>query len=178
LGGGIPVRRVPGDLHALTWQVVEELQAAHPERGILVHLRGNGWGEWDADRLYQVLSNLLGNALRYSPGDTEVGVESWEDGEELVLVVCNEGPPIPPHLLPTLFEPFKRGAPSSPRRRGLGLGLYIVEQLVRAHGGRVAVTSTAPEGTRFTVRLPRQPRRPAGPLPQDPAVVEERGSLS
>jgi signal transduction histidine kinase len=176
LGGGIPVRREPGDLHALTWQVVEEQQAAHPERSILVHLRGNGGGEWDADRLYQVLSNLLGNALSYSPADTEVGVECWEDGEELVLMVSNEGPPIPPHLLPTLFEPFRRGAPSSPRRRGLGLGLYIVERLVRAHGGRVAVTSTSTEGTRFTVTLPRHPRRAVGPLAQDAEV--ERGPLA
>jgi signal transduction histidine kinase len=88
--------------------------------------------------------------------DTSVSVQIDATGDPVVLSVHNEGPPIPPELLPVLFEPFRRAAgDNSPR--GLGLGLYIVRQLVEAHGGTIDVRSTAQEGTTFTIELPRTP---------------------
>jgi signal transduction histidine kinase len=123
-------------------------------------VEGDLRGEWDADRLSQLLINLGKNALDYSPEESRVRF-SLHGGEDFVrLEVHNEGPPIPPERLGSIFEPFRRfaGESQSPTSTsGLGLGLYIVEQIVRAHGGRVGVRSTQEEGTTFTVHLPRHP---------------------
>jgi PAS domain S-box-containing protein len=161
LGGGIPIHRVSGDLRVVVRQGVEELEAAWPER--TVHLRvepGRYEGEWDADRLVQVVSNLGSNALQYSPPDTPVTFTLQEGGASVTLQVHNAGAPIPPEALPHLFDPFRR---ASSEGGGLGLGLYIVEQVVKGHGGRIEVTSTAESGTLFRVVLPRagQASRPA-----------------
>jgi PAS domain S-box-containing protein len=157
LGGGIPLERGPTDLHVLARQVVDEAQLSHPERVLLLHTEGGGMGAWDADRLAQVLSNLLNNALQYSPPDSPVEVETRGEPDALVLQVHNQGAPIPPEELPTLFEPMRRAQqPGRPPRRGLGLGLYIVHHLVAAHGGSLQVESTPEQGTTFTVRLPRR----------------------
>jgi PAS domain S-box-containing protein len=161
LGGGIPIHRVSGDLRAVVRQGVEELEAAWPER--TVHLRvesGRYEGEWDADRLVQVVSNLGSNALQYSPPETPVTFTLQDRGERVTLQVHNGGNPIPPEALPRLFDPFRR---ASSEGGGLGLGLYIVEQVVKGHGGRIEVTSTAESGTLFRVVLPRagQAARPA-----------------
>jgi PAS domain S-box-containing protein len=156
LGGGIPVNRKPMDVHGLTRQVVDEVQLVHPERRIDVRAEGDGRGEWDPDRLAQVLSNLLSNALSYSPPDTPVTVSTRAEEGAVVLEVHNEGTPIPPEQLPRLFEPMERGAPQKDRvGRSIGLGLFIVKSIVEAHGGTTTVRSGA-EGTAFTVRLPRQ----------------------
>ena len=163
IGGGIPVHPTPCDFHELTLQVVEESRTAHPERDIQIATSGDGRGSWDADRMAQVLSNILGNALRYSPSSTPVRVESSEEGDVMVLRVHNAGEPIPPALLPRIFEPLQRGGTVAGSDRSIGLGLYIVRQLVAAHGGTVEARSTHAEGTSFTVRLPRVwPPRPDG----------------
>ncbi|ADO68271.1 sensor histidine kinase [Stigmatella aurantiaca] len=162
MGSGIPVRPTPLDFHALTLQVVEETRAAHAERDIDVLQSGEGAGHWDADRLAQLLSNLLSNALKYSPASTPVRVETHGEAERVVLRVHNQGEPIGPELLPRIFEPLQRGKRKAAHSdRSIGLGLYIVRQLVRAHGGRVEVRSTGEEGTTFTVELPRT--APGGP---------------
>jgi signal transduction histidine kinase len=163
LGGGIPLSPGPLDLASLCREVAEELEAGRPGREVGLELEGDLQGEWDADRLSQLLINLGKNALDYSPEETSVRFTLHGDGECVRLEVHNWGPPIPPEQLGSIFEPFRRFAdeersPSS--TSGLGLGLYIVEQIVRAHGGEVSVRSTEEEGTRFTVRLPR---RPVGP---------------
>jgi PAS domain S-box-containing protein len=156
MGGGIPVVPAPLDLHELAQQVVEEARAAHPERDIQVVASGDGRGQWDSDRMAQVLSNILGNALRYGAQGTPVRVETLGEEREVVLHVHNAGTPIAPELLPRLFEPLQRGESKLGRsERSIGLGLYIVRQLILAHGGTVEVRSTAEEGTTFTVRLPR-----------------------
>jgi sigma-B regulation protein RsbU (phosphoserine phosphatase) len=156
MGGGIPVRPAPQDFHELTLQVVEEARAAHVERDIQVSQTGDGRGQWDADRLAQVVSNLLTNALKYSPEKTPVRVETRGEEERVVLRVHNTGEPIAPDLLPRIFEPLRRGKRRSTRSdRSIGLGLYIVRELVLAHGGTVEVSSTEAEGTTFTVTLPR-----------------------
>jgi signal transduction histidine kinase len=106
----------------------------------------------------EVVSNLASNALAYSPADDVVHVDVAARDGELTLAVHNGGAPISPEKLTTLFAPFKRGIHAGvgpPSMRGLGLGLYIVGEITRAHGGSVDVKSTAEEGTTFTVRLPR-----------------------
>jgi signal transduction histidine kinase len=162
LGGGIPVSRRTGDLNELCRRITDELQVARPERSIQCHFsRESLLGEWDLERLAQVVANLLDNALKYSPEDTPVRLSTREEGvEAVVLEVHNQGPPIPEHLLPLLFEPFHRGeTPGELTRTSLGLGLYIAQDIVRAHGGSLTVRSTAEAGTTFRVCLSRHPRQ-------------------
>jgi PAS domain S-box-containing protein len=161
LGGGIKAQRLPGDFHAIVRQVVEESQVSNPGRILCLTQLGDGGGEWDADRLSQLVSNLLSNALHYSPPDSVVRIETRGEPEHLVLTVRNAGAPIPPEVLPRLFQPMQRGVGGVSEVRSVGLGLYIVDQVVRAHGGSVSVTSTHEEGTAFTVRLPRHAGRTA-----------------
>jgi PAS domain S-box-containing protein len=156
MGGGIPVRPASMDFHELTMQVVEEARVAHVERELLVSQSGDGRGQWDSDRMAQVVSNLVTNALKYSPEKTPVRVETEGRPEQVVLRVHNQGEPIAADLLPRIFEPLRRGKRRASRSdRSIGLGLYIVRELVLAHGGTVEVSSTEAEGTTFTLTLPR-----------------------
>jgi PAS domain S-box-containing protein len=159
LGGGIPMQPRLLDLHELTRQVVDEVRLAWPERRLEVESRGDGRGLWDADRLAQVITNLVNNALEYSPGHCPVWVRTHGTRDAVVLSVHNAGPAIPPELRARLFEPMKgRDATGARERRGLGLGLFIVKHIVDAHGGGLRVHSSDSEGTTFRVRLPRWPR--------------------
>jgi signal transduction histidine kinase len=138
--------------------VVAELEAAHPGHEVAVTVEGDTHATLDADRMAEVVSNLASNALAYSPANDVVHVDVAARDGELTLSVHNGGAPISPEKLKTLFAPFKRGIHAGvgpPSMRGLGLGLYIVGEITRAHGGSVDVTSTVEEGTTFTVRLPR-----------------------
>ncbi|PTL76388.1 PAS domain S-box protein [Vitiosangium sp. GDMCC 1.1324] len=158
MGGGIPLHPQPIDLHELARQVVEEVQFAHPGRMIRLECEGEGTGALDADRIAQVLTNLLNNALHYGTPDIPVTLRSTGRASTLQLSVHNLGAPIPPEDLESLFEPMRRGAATTDSaQRSIGLGLFIVEHLVRAHGGTVQVHSTREEGTTFTVRVPRNP---------------------
>lgn len=157
LSGRLQVDLKPVDLHELARNVVEEMELAHPDRRIEASHEGDGAGEWDPDRLSQVLTNLLGNALKYSPAGTIVRLRTGA-GEAgwMSIVVANEGIPIPANRLPALFEPLQRATDQVDKTtRSIGLGLYIVKHIVEAHGGSVAVRSTEQDGTTFTVRLPR-----------------------
>jgi signal transduction histidine kinase len=131
-----------------------EMEAAHPERRLELHAEGDFTGRWDAPRLEQVMSNLLGNALRHGSSEGPVMVSLKNQESRVVLCVHNAGH-IPPELLPHVFEPFQSHRDSRARSGGLGLGLYIVQQIVLAHGGRVDVQSTPSTGTTFHVALPR-----------------------
>jgi len=156
IGGGIQIYRGRMDLHALVPKAIEELQQSHPGRLIHHSHEGDGHGDWDADRLMQVLVNLLDNALKYSAEGTPVEVSTRGDEESVVLEVHNTGEAIPASLIPILFEPFRRGAQSEQTVKvSLGLGLYIVQEIVRAHGGTVDARSSQESGTTFSVRLPR-----------------------
>jgi PAS domain S-box-containing protein len=152
LGGGFPIHPQRIDLRTLCEQVVEELEFAYT-RAIPVDAQGDLWGNWDPDRTAQAVSNLVGNAIQHS--GAEVHVRLRGDADTVTLQTHNRGPPIPPEVLPHVFEPGRRG-PS--RAGGLGLGLFIVQQIVLAHGGTIDVKSTAQTGTVFTVRLPRKAR--------------------
>ena len=164
LAGGIPVAPRPCDLQALCDEVVEEMQQAHPDRAIRFEAAGDLRGEWDADRIEQVISNLVGNAIAHGTG--LVRVTGRDEGDEVVTTVHNQGPAIPAEAISTLFEPYARPAEDAdgPRSKGLGLGLYIASEIVHAHGGTISVTSRSGEGTTFTIRWPRRaPRRPRTP---------------
>jgi signal transduction histidine kinase len=152
LGKGIPIAPRPSDLDAICRDIIEEVSSANGGRRIAYHPGADGAGEWDPDRIGQVLSNLLTNAVRYSPEDAAVSVAWHALGDRRVISVHNEGPPIDQALLANLFEPFERGR--SAASGGTGLGLFIVREIVRAHGGSVAVASDARDGTTFSVSLP------------------------
>lgn len=162
VGGGIPLHRRPTSLGQVVRTVLEELELMHPGRFVQTSARGMHDGQWDSDRLAQVVSNLVSNALAYGEDGTPVEVRTWEEAEDSLLSVHNRGRPIPEEQLPRVFDPFKR-ATREGNRRGLGLGLHIVQQVVRAHGGTITVESREEEGTTFTVRLPRHPLPPGGP---------------
>ena len=164
LGGGLTIKTSPLDLHALVASGVEEVQAAYPDRQVLLEQKGDGQGEWDADRLTQVITNLMRNALAYSPPETPVQVLTEGDGRCVTVRVHNEGPPIPEAKLALVFEPMQRAAIAGAERRNIGLGLFIVRAVVQAHGGSVEAQSSAKEGTTFTVRLPRRMKSPSRPV--------------
>jgi signal transduction histidine kinase len=153
--GSLPLSPRPANFLELARQVVEEVQLANPERDIHLRTVGDGQGAWDVGRVAQVITNLVGNAVQHSPSDTPVRVEARGEGEEVVLEVRNQGPPIPPDVLPKLFEPFQRGRSASSGRGSVGLGLYISQRVVLGHGGHIDVRSSAEDGTTFMVRLPR-----------------------
>jgi signal transduction histidine kinase len=154
LGKGLAVQRCAGDLAEVARHCVAELQEAHPGRTIAVEVAGAVGGSWDADRLGQVVSNLVGNALQHAPPGAPVRVlVDGRDAHVVELRVHNPGPRIPPERVEALFDAFSAGD----RSQGLGLGLYITREIARAHGGDVRVESSDAGGTTFVVTLPRQP---------------------
>jgi signal transduction histidine kinase len=154
-GGGIRVRPREANLEELCKQAVSELELANPTWRIDATYTGNVRGRWDPDRLLQVLSNLLANAGHHGlSGEAIVLRVDGSDAARVRLDVHNAGA-IPEDLLPRLFDPFRATRVRSRSSRGLGLGLFIVRQIVRAHGGTIAVTSSPEQGTTFTIELPR-----------------------
>jgi signal transduction histidine kinase len=167
--GALPVRPVLARPAEIAARMIEELSIANPERVILLELRGREPFELDPVRIEQVLSNLIGNALVH--GEAGAPIEVFVDvrDSEALLAVTNRGPAIPADRAASLFLPFTHGdtpqpgvtgnASSNHRPRGLGLGLYIVKQIVTAHGGTITFESSAAVGTTFIVRLPRRAPR-------------------
>ena len=155
LGGGIPLRRQETDLSQIVVRVVQEAQVSFPEGHFETHVEGELSGYWDADRLAQVTSNLVGNAIEH--GDKKDPIEVTLNGtrsERVTLTVTNSGV-VPPEILPHLFDPFRGGQRQLGRSDGLGLGLYIVQQIVLAHRGRVDVKTDERRNT-FLVEVPRR----------------------
>ena len=125
----------------------------------------HGWAVADscpgpiASQLAQALSNIVGNALRHGSAATPIAVSTSTAGGEAIVTVHNDGTPIPAALMPQLFDPFRRGTTDRNRSApgaGLGLGLFIAEQIIRAHDGRIEVSSSATDGTTVSIRLPLQ----------------------
>ena len=154
LGGGIGLELADVDniTDGLT-SVIEELQVAQPDCRIQSCIDVNRSVPCDLGRLQQVASNLLANALTHGKPGTPITITARTDEHDLVLQVWNAGVPIPAESIGKIFEPFWRNS-VSPSRNGLGLGLHICSQIVHAHRGQIAVTSSAEHGTQFTVRLP------------------------
>lgn len=159
LGDGIPVVRERMDLCGVVREVVDEVSAAHPESSIRIKRCSEQVGEWDEGRIAQALVNLVGNAVQHGIEGGRISVDLSGDDEGVVLVVHNHGIAIPPDRLDGLFNPMKGRVPLRASDRGstgsLGLGLYIAERIVDAHGGRIAVASAEGSGTTFTITLPR-----------------------
>lgn len=151
LAEGIPITRAPANLATICADVVDELTAANPECQLRLETEGDLTGIWDADRLQQAVSNLVGNAIEH--GESAVDIRAVSNGDSVTVSVHNRGETIPPAEIAVLFEPFRKRDRS---RAGLGLGLYIVREIVAAHGGTVSVSSEPEAGTTFTVALPRR----------------------
>jgi signal transduction histidine kinase len=156
LGRDVPLEPVPCDLSQICRSSAEGLG---PDGQRLI-IEGGGAiaGRWDPSRLEQVVTNLMSNALRYSPPDKPVIVRLASDHRRALLTVADEGIGIPAEQLGQVFSPFFRATNAHrTNRRGLGLGLFIAHDIVRRHGGDVRVRSTEGVGTTFTVELPLQP---------------------
>ncbi|HZH16398.1 MAG TPA: PAS domain-containing sensor histidine kinase [Archangium sp.] len=171
VGGGFTLHYSSLDLREFLGLLVEEVRLTHPGRDVLLEVSGDGRGKWDSDRLAQLLTNLLNNALQHGLEDEPVRLRVSGGPDGVVLEVHNRGTPIPPDALPHLFEPMRRGAGAvrSSKYKSVGLGLYIVQQIVLSHRGTIEVSSSEAEGTTFTVRLPRHP--PAARAPEPEKVV-------
>lgn len=156
-GRGIRLQLAPCHLSEITRQVLQELGDANPQARIHVTSSGTLNGHWDPDRLAQVVSNLVGNSVQHGTAGSPITVELDGTRPDLVhLSVTNLGE-IPGEALPRLFEPFKRTTTSKAGDRGLGLGLFIAREIVRAHGGDLAVRALHGTTT-FEAMLPREAR--------------------
>jgi signal transduction histidine kinase len=156
LGEGMRVTPTLIDMGRACARIVAEVRASHPDRAIDVETVGDLSCMCDEQRIAQAISNLLGNALRHGAPDTPViaRVDGSAPGE-IAVSVHNGGPPIPRATRESMFEPLVRGAEANRAGYNLGLGLYIVREIARAHGGHANVESSAESGTIFTIRIPR-----------------------
>jgi signal transduction histidine kinase len=162
LGTVLPLELNHVRLDELVRNCVHDLAATNPGREIVLDATDRLEGVWDATRVSQLVSNLVGNALKYGTVDKPISVLLQIDSSDsAVLCVHNFGPHIAPNLIADIFEPLIRGtAPAGPARVGganMGLGLYIAREVASAHYGTIHVTSDAEAGTQFEVRLPRTP---------------------
>jgi two-component system, sensor histidine kinase and response regulator len=169
LAGGVGFigTRQPIDVASLMQRAADELRGAYPNTTLTLEVKGDCTTTGDADRLLQVFSNLVSNALQHGTKGSAVVTTVQGDEREVVVSVRNRGV-IPRELLPTIFDPFRGRKGAGANARGLGLGLYISEQIAQAHGGAIEVVSSADaDETVFTVRIPRAAALIAG-LPRFP----------
>ncbi len=158
LGSGVVIEPRETDLTIVAREAVEEMEVAYPDRTFVLECHGECTGRWDAARIRQVLANLLGNAVQHGHAAAPIVATVRGEAESVVLEVRNHGPVIPSSAMSGLFSPFKRlhGVTAPSTAHNLGLGLYIADRIVHAHGGDIAVTSSERDGTCFAVRLPRE----------------------
>jgi two-component system OmpR family sensor kinase len=155
LDQGRPLQREPVDLDALARDAVRDAGAVDPDHPVRAAVAGGVVVPGDADRLRQVVSNLLGNARVHTPPGTPVEVRTFREGDRAVLEVADEGPGMTPDVVERAFERFYRADPARSRHQGgTGLGLAIVRATVDAHGGTVAIRSAPGRGTTVRVELP------------------------
>lgn len=155
LGRGLGIQPRPIALHEVIAEVVEELAQAHHGRQLVHEREGDGECEADPDRVAQLAGNLVGNAMAYGSAAAPVTVRSVIAAGEARLLVHNAGTPIPPDIQAALFQPLVRGSTGG-ASRSVGLGLFIVSEIAKAHGGRVSVSSSVQRGTTFTATFPRR----------------------
>ncbi|HET6280393.1 MAG TPA: PAS domain-containing sensor histidine kinase [Polyangia bacterium] len=156
LGGGLELHPQPMDLRETIARIVDELRTAHPSRSIVLDSPALP-GTWDRDRLEQLFSNVVGNAIIHGDPAKPVTIQGRVEGGFVVVDVHNQGAPIPEQLQSTIFNPFRRGDRESrtSKTAGLGLGLYISNEVAVAHGGKIDLRSSLAEGTTLQIRLTR-----------------------
>ncbi|MBA3774495.1 MAG: HAMP domain-containing histidine kinase [Ramlibacter sp.] len=153
LAGGIGVKPVPVDVHEVVGESLNELSDAFTEHTIVHERAGPGIVEVDADRIVQAVGNLVANAVKYGAPGRPVTVTTDGSAAAFTIRVHNQGPPIPTQLASSLFEPMVRGAEKVEGAQGVGLGLFIVREIAKAHGGTVLLSSSDGNGTIFTITL-------------------------
>ncbi len=157
-GMEIPVTKAPMDMATLAREIVDETITISEIRKIELEVTGKVEGLWDKARMGQVLSNLLSNAVQYSPADSIISVTIDGNDKDITLAVHNTGEPIAAEKIKSIFDSLTRGLHGEEERAesvNLGLGLYIAKKIVDAHQGQLEVTSSQDDGTIFTVRLPK-----------------------
>jgi sigma-B regulation protein RsbU (phosphoserine phosphatase) len=155
LGNGLAIAPEGMDLHAAMAETVDELTSVYPARNLQHHPIGEGICRADASRLEQLVGNLVSNAMVYGTAEKPVTVTSTVEPGSFTIAVHNEGTPIPLSVQAVLFQPMARGTNTTSAARSVGLGLFIVNEIAKAHGGTALVTSTLEQGTTFTVVIPR-----------------------
>lgn len=158
LGKSLPISPEPMDLADAARAAIAEACAGNPGSDPTLTVSGDTRGRWDAGRLDQLLQNLIGNALQHGSDPREVRLDLRGYTDTVCLTVHNDGMPIPEEAISTIFDPLVRSADEEPGQpsTSLGLGLFIVKEVVTAHGGTIEVSSSEAEGTLFRVELPRK----------------------
>jgi signal transduction histidine kinase len=163
LGGGIPIVRAEVDIARVCRQSVGEIAALYPQRVVNFEATGDVRGQWDSARTSQAFVNVLNNAIQHGSDSTPVNVEVRGSADEVSIAVQNLGPVIASQDLDRIFDPMHRiegDRPVAPRSN-LGLGLYITDRIVAAHGGTIDVSSSEAKGTTFVIHLPKHARTAA-----------------
>jgi signal transduction histidine kinase len=158
-GSELPLVRTSMNMGDLGMQLVEEMSTLSGGRQIKIKITGDTEGEWDRPKMGQVFSNLIGNALQYSPDDSVISVAVTDQEDRVLISVHNEGDTIPLDKKKTIFDSLTRGEDSGSEGAGsahLGLGLFIARKIVVAHGGKISVDSTQELGTTFSAVLPKR----------------------
>ncbi len=169
---GLPLRLARAHLGLIAQRALDEVQVVVHDHGFRLETHGDLEGQWDSDRLQQALGNLVGNAVAYSPPNTVVTISASSRGDLVELSVTDQGVGIPPERRGEIFQPFNRAGRDEEHATAvtssLGLGLYIVAAIARAHGGHVEVESTPGQGSTFRMVLPRVPRSNLEGVPAHP----------
>jgi sigma-B regulation protein RsbU (phosphoserine phosphatase) len=155
LGRGLAISPELIDLHEAVCEAVDELSSVYPARPLNQVRSGEGACWADANRLAQLVGNLVSNAMTYGTPDTPVTVTSTIEPASFSVAVSNRGQPIPEEVQTRIFQPMTRGTTAGSAGRSVGLGLFIVSEIARAHGGKASVRSTLDEGTTFSAVFPR-----------------------
>ncbi|MGK6317122.1 ATP-binding protein [Neorhizobium sp. DT-125] len=158
-GSELPLVRTSMKMSELGTELVEEMRTLSGGRQIEITLAGDTEGEWDRPKMGQVFSNLIGNALQYSPHDSIVSVAVSDEEDRVMISVHNDGDPISLDQQKTIFNFLTRGKENGSEGSGsthLGLGLFISHKIVVAHGGKISVESTQELGTTFSAVLPKR----------------------
>ena len=155
---GVPIDRRFGDVAEVARQVIDESEMIHTHRLIELQASGDTCGEWDFDRLAQVLSNLVSNAVQHGKPEEPVRVTLDGTSPDVVRIAVHNAGAIDERLLPRMFDPFRTTQETREGAQGLGLGLFITREITTAHGGEIRVESSRAGGTTFAVELPRKSR--------------------
>ena len=154
VGAGISITVAPIDLHATVTEAVESLRIGNPKRTLTHIIEGDGMCTLDPQRIGQALGNLVSNAVAYGDPHVPIRITSRVGDKTCAVEVANGGAPIPEATMKMIFEPMKRGTTQGHATRSVGLGLFIVQRIAKAHGGTATVTSNS-DATTFTIEMPR-----------------------